>query len=301
MLHEPMSPEPATDDTRAHCETGQNAAEAQLGFSLVRHRFGSDRTDLECWVAAPKNGIVTGAPIVAVHGITRDAREQAKLLAPACCAAGRAVIAPHFRKRPWPSYQRLVAGQRADLALIKLLTAPALAAFGLSADLRFHLFGYSGGAQFAHRFALLYPGRARSLTIASAGWYTFFDDEPFPYGLGEQTNRNSADWGGRMRDNLPAFLTIPTLVAIGGRDCVVDKNTRSGPRIDRQQGRSRIARARNWSRAMAVASRAAGVEANVRFEVLTGCGHSFGECVRAGGLDHLVAEAANAAESGAEA
>ena len=46
---------------------------------------------------------------------------------------------------------------------------------------RVDLVGFSGGAQFAHRFAMLYPGCVRRVVVAAAGWYTYIDpSRPFP-------------------------------------------------------------------------------------------------------------------------
>ncbi len=305
-----MSEEAAAAENEPAVQDGGGA----LGpaFRLSALRFDQAPGELSCWIAQPAKNL-SGAspkpPLVAVHGITRDARQQAKLLAAAVCATGRTIIAPHFPSDRWRPYQRVVAGPRADLALLRLMDRPELAAFtrpDMRATPTFHVFGYSGGAQFAHRFALLHPERVRSLTIASAGWYTFPDDAPFPYGFGPPRQRPCdgwshgpvADWGARMRGNLGAFLDIPTLVLIGGRDCVVDRNTRRGADIDRQQGRARIARARNWSRAMASAAEAMRCHPHMEFRVLPGCGHSFADCVRIGGLDGIVVDAVSDAETG---
>lgn len=279
----------------------------------VRHISGGE-TGLSCWVAEPSNPPARSmAPLVAVHGIAREAKDHATLLAHSICATGRTVIAPLFYKKTWRRYQRAVVGGRADLALLDLLTrleTEAAPCTRSAPDGSFHLFGFSGGAQFAHRFSMLHPHRVRTLTLASAGWYTFPDDAPFPYGFGPGQKKaqttpaaapaDATDWGGKMAANLPSLLNIPTHVTVGARDCVIDKNTRQGEAIDRQQGRTRIGRARKWASAVEKAARTRGAPSNVTFSILSGCGHGFAECVRKGELDRLILKQITAASSRVE-
>ena len=277
----------------------------------VRYISGGE-TGLSCWVAEPSNPPARSmAPLIAVHGISREAKDHATLLAHSICATGRTVIAPLFDKKTWRRYQRAVVGGRADLALLDLLTrleTEAAPCTHSAPDGSFHLFGFSGGAQFAHRFSMLHPHRVRTLTLASAGWYTFPDDAPFPYGFGSGQEKaqsahatapaHATDWGGEMAANLPSFLRIPTHVTVGARDCVIDKNTRQGAAIDRQQGRTRIGRARKWTRAIETAAQKSGASSNVTFSILPGCGHGFAECVRKGELDRVILKQIAAASSG---
>ena len=49
-----------------------------------------------------------------------------------------------------------------------------------------HLFGFSGGAQLAHRFAMLHPHLTAAVYAMAAGWYLLPDESiPYPYGLGD--------------------------------------------------------------------------------------------------------------------
>ena len=151
----------------------------------------------------------------------------------------------------------------------------------------FELFGYSGGAQFAHRFAMLYPHLVERLTVASAGWYTFPDTAAFPYGLAPRPGR-ADNWGPCLAAGLDGFLGIPIQVCVGARDGVPDANTRSGPDIDRQQGSDRVTRAHRWAEALRQTAGARGITARIDLAVLPGCGHDFRDCIRLGGLDALV-------------
>ncbi|MEM7496854.1 MAG: alpha/beta hydrolase [Pseudomonadota bacterium] len=247
-------------------------------------------TGLSAWVALPERRGPDPTPLIAVHGIKRGARAQAAGFAARASAAGRPVVAPLFDTARWPLYQQAVRRGRADLALATLLDDLGLA--GLPGTGRIDLFGYSAGAQFAHRFAMMHPQRVRRLSLAAAGWYTFPDDAPFPYGLGARRTvagrSDSVDWGALMAARLAEFLAIPKLVAVGGADTLSDETLRRGAEIDRHQGANRVARARTYAAALEDAAAARGIATPPpRLTILPGVTHDFTECL-AGGLATLV-------------
>ena len=250
-------------------------------FTLIR-RPAKDSGSLACWLAMPRSLSPEAPPLVAIHGIRRGARDQAELFAARAAAAGRPVIAPLFDEDNWRRYQQVVRKKRADLALLALMTELRLS--GIWRTPRFELTGFSGGAQFAHRFAMLYPELVARLTVASAGWFTFPDDARFPYGLAARPGRPD-DWGPRLAAGLDRFLRLPIQVCVGAKDNVQDINTRSGPKIDRQQGRDRVTRAKRWAAALRRAAGERGIVPQVEVAVLPGCGHDFRACVLEGGLD----------------
>jgi pimeloyl-ACP methyl ester carboxylesterase len=233
----------------------------------------------------PSDPAPDAEPLVAVHGILRNAEEQARLFARRAASLQRPVIAPLFANDAFPRYQRAVGSARADLALLDLLDVLA-AEMGL-ATRRFALFGFSGGAQFAHRFAWLYPHRVSRLSVAAAGWYTFPDSAPFPYGLAAAKQPN-LDVGANLRANLRDFLDLPIDVLVGSADNLVDKQTRSGPEIDAQQGRDRVSRAGRWTNALRAEALALGLDPRIAVHMLPGCGHNFRQCVEIGGLDAII-------------
>jgi len=231
---------------------------------------------LSCWVAEPKHQKVEKAPLVAIHGLHRRAKSQARLLAPYAATAGQTVVAPRFGRNEWPLYQQATRKGRADLALLSLLDD--LRMVGACRSDQIELCGYSGGAQFAHRFAMLYPHRVLRLTLIAAGWYTFPDTSPFPYGLGAPTSHSSG-WCLNDVEDLQPFLRLPIRVLVGTEDNVVDENTRSGVSIDAQQGITRRERATRWVAAIRDAAHRCGVTPNITLTELKGCGHDFRSCI----------------------
>ncbi len=282
-----LMPSPPTPFDPRHACIGVTRADTDTHLVW---RPGRGARGLSCWIALPPNvasSLDTEArPLVAVHGIHRGARAQAKGFAARAGIQQRIVIAPLFDAEAWPRYQQVVRKGRADIALLELLRD--LHVYGLVPTERVDLFGYSGGAQFAHRFAMLHPQRVGRLTLSSAGWYTAPDDGAFPYGLGPGTGGDSA-WGPRLAARLDEFLRLPITVAVGARDDVVDQNTRSNKVLDQTQGRTRVERAARWVAALDRAARARGLsDPDLRHELLPGCGHDFNDCLTRGGLAALV-------------
>lgn len=223
-----------------------------------------------------------GSPwLVAVHGINRDAREQVALLREVAARTGVSLVAPLYDEQNFPRYQRLGVGggeRRADLALLGIL-ADVEARFGAATP--FNLFGFSGGAQFAHRFALAHPQRVRRLVVAAAGWYTMpAPERAYPYGTRTRSERHEPVL------QLERFLQIPTLVLVGSRDCERDRALRKRKHLDRDQGRHRLARAQTWVAALRESARSHGAPAgNFRLDLLDEIGHSFADAVCNGELD----------------
>lgn len=219
---------------------------------------------------------LAGAPlIVSVHGIARNAAAHAFRLVEEAERYGLSVVAPLFDKAQYGQYQQLEdarTGMRSDLALLDILDAARRLS---SADHgRILLFGYSGGAQFAHRFVMAHPGRVASAVLVGAGWYTFPDLEAaYPYGL--DTRRA----GFAVRLDTEGFARVPQHVIVGDLDVRRDSSLRRSKRLDRTQGRTRLERAQRWVRAMQAFAPGEQADVNPTYDTLSGVGHSFVDSV----------------------
>lgn len=223
--------------------------------------------------------------LVLVHGITRRAAEQIFRFRDEADRTRIVLVAPHFPKTTYGQYQQAVdrRGPRADLALIDIV-ADVADSLGAGSS-KVHLFGFSGGAQFAHRFALIHPERVASISLASAGWYTMPDEKrPFPLGIATHPV------AGETFD-LRAFLAVERHVYVGGEDRFQDDALRKSPRLDRLQGSNRVRRAKAWSKAMDAASERLGaIPPSSTFELLKGVGHSFASSAKRRSLPSRVVE-----------
>jgi pimeloyl-ACP methyl ester carboxylesterase len=229
----------------------------------------------------PANGAAKCPLMVCVHGYTRQPLDHLQAFAPAANAAGFALLLPLFRDSgPHRTYQQLVhprRGTRSDLALLEAIDGIAKD-HGLDAT-RVHLFGYSGGAQFVHRLALLHPQRVASLGIGAAGWYTWPDTvQAWPQGLADAPGTEGC------APDMPAFLRLPIALWVGERDDGPDAHLREDPELNSVQGTNRLERARRWAAAIREQAAQRDIEACVSLEVLPRAGHDFLACHRKAGL-----------------
>lgn len=253
------------------------------GAGTIRFAVLPGQPQRQFYVMIPSSAKPNGPLLIVVHGISRRAIEQIGSFAGHARQIGLTLIAPLFERAEYGQYQQVIdsRGNRADLALFEMVDAIA-SQTGCDGQ-RFHLFGFSGGAQFAHRFAMLHPQRVRSLSIAAAGWYTMPNaDLPYPYGIGTHPLPNGAF-------HLERFLSIDRHVFVGSADRVRDDSLRSSEKLDRLQGTSRLERAQRWIAAMDGASETASVQPDSStFEILAGVGHSFASATRRRALPRRV-------------
>jgi poly(3-hydroxybutyrate) depolymerase len=247
--------------------------------------LGAD-PEQEYFLFVPSSGGHEAPVLVAVHGISRNAREQAKLFSSQCENLGVVLVAPYFPMERYADYQRLGRagrGRRADHALDAIIEEVEWSTGACATPM--YLFGYSGGAQFVHRYTMAYPHRVARAVVASAGWYTLPKPRRrFPHGI-----RPSRELPG-VRFDAEEFLRVPITVIVGDRD-TRGMGLRRNARVNRQQGKTRVARARNWVQAMWKAAEEHRLEPRVSYEEIPGGGHSFPDLMKRGRLGARVFEA----------
>ena len=217
--------------------------------------------------------------LVVVHGHGRTTT-LAEAFAKPAAREELLLLAPIFDVENYESFQILrgPSGPRGAADALNVAHEDAARLFGVVPG-PFLLVGMSGGAQFAHRYAMCFPGRVAALVAVSAGWYTMPDPGvTFPYGCAE-----SDDMPGGIA-GLDGFVRIPIRVMVGEKDTRRDVLLRRSAAIDRVQGRNRLERAKAWVQAISDCASSLGVDSPVALEVLPGCGHSAREAVRKGQL-----------------
>lgn len=243
-----------------------------------------DRADYFLYV--PRSLGASPEILVAVHGISRNAEDYAKLLAPYADIYGVIVIAPYFPREVFRDYQRLGRvglGRRADHTL-EAMVAEVRKSYP-NARPGISLFGFSGGAQFAHRYAMAHGEKVNRVVIGAAGWYTFPTyGQGFPYGI-RPTRRLF-----RTYFNPHEFLEVPMHVIVGSDDGNRSGSLNTAPQINRQQGYTRVERAKSWVAAMQAKAVQKGYEPRVSIEIIPGARHSFVESVQNYGLGDRIFE-----------
>lgn len=226
------------------------------------------------------------AVLVSVHGISRNAWTHACKLGRPASARGAIVVAPLFDAERFPDYQQLgrrrgecpVDALHAILDDVSTVTGVAIGTFAL--------FGYSGGAQFAHRYVLFHPRRVSFLVVGSAGWYTLPDSrQRYPAGT------RGATVGACGMPDVDGFLRTPMLVVVGDADAERDGTLNRAPCVDRTQGATRIERAQSFVNCVRTAALRRGYTPQVSLQLLAGGTHDFEQNVRTAALARRVTDA----------
>ncbi len=239
----------------------------------------------EYFVYAPASAGRDAPLLVVVHGISRNAREPAKLLARFADTWGVVLVSPLFSAERYPDYQRLGqgrVGKRPDVTL-GAIVAEVAAATGASAA-RVHLFGFSGGARFAHRYAMANPDRVARAAIVCAGAYTFPDpDVRFPQGIGP-----SPDHPG-LHFDLEGFLHVPVCVIVGRQDAR-DGADRRLEEVGSKASETPNQNALRWLAAMQAAAENRQLESQVSLLEIEGSSHSLKSLMKGGVLGNAAFE-----------
>lgn len=250
----------------------------------ISKRVLGDASHQQYFLYVPQRGGAHAPVFVTVHGISRNAREHAERFASFAERYGVVLIAPYFSQDRFPDYQRLGRtgkGERADWALDSIVDEVGHLT-GAQTDKLF-LFGYSGGAQFVHRYALAHPKRVAKIVLGAPGWYTFPDPTvKYPKGIA-QTKRLP-----NVTFDPASFLTIPTRVLVGKRDVRQDVALNTSPKIVQQQGSTRLERGEQWIAAMTHAAETQGLKTPYTFQTLPRSRHSFTQSMVRGGMGEAV-------------
>lgn len=222
--------------------------------------------------------------LVVMHGLSRDGRSHRDDWVRQVGDRNVVVLVPEFPKASYPDSGAYNIGNVVDggvpqprdqwtFHLVEALFDRVVADLGSTAQ-DYALFGFSGGAQFVHRFVELMPRhRARVAVAANAGWYTMLDEDvPFPYGLDGAPVRS---------DELARAFAANLVVILGARDADPnDPSLRRDARTD-EQGRQRLERGRTFFRTAQALAREHSFAFGWRLHVEPGLAHSHAGAARA--------------------
>uniref|UniRef100_A0AAU2VJQ6 Poly(Aspartic acid) hydrolase n=1 Tax=Streptomyces sp. NBC_00008 TaxID=2903610 RepID=A0AAU2VJQ6_9ACTN len=212
----------------------------------------------------PRGHSNTGEPrtlVVAVHGTRRDVGQVRDHFADFAEEHDCVVLAPLFPAgvtgpNDLDSYKFLTApGFRADLLLLDMIEEAA-DRWHIRTD-RFHLHGFSGGGQFAHRFFYLHPHRLASLSVGAPGRTTLLDTRTRWW----RGTADNAELFGTAPDTT-AMADVPVQLVVGEDDThieVWEGAEQPGSRMDRTSELRQ-----NWDRH--------GI--TTRLDIVSGAGHS---------------------------
>lgn len=227
----------------------------------------------------PNNVPAHRSMLVALHGTERNVPLLRSLFEEFSERFGVLVVAPHFpagigHARDVDAYKYVRAlGVNYDEVLLHIVDEVA-ARYDCDRN-RVLMFGFSGGAHFAHRFWYLYPDRLRALAVAAPGSVTLPNqDSDWWVGVRDLPRRF-----GRTAD-FTAMSAVPTLLVVGSDDTSTELIThdRSSPywmEGANAAGRTRVDRLRTLHGAL----RARGIE--TKLLELPGVTHTYAPLVTA--------------------
>ncbi|MEM7077103.1 MAG: hypothetical protein AAF513_00620 [Pseudomonadota bacterium] len=221
--------------------------------------------------------------LILIHDAARDVEGMLSWFASPAQGRDINLIAPVFDARTYEDYQRLGRNgleARADRALLEILND--VRDLGFALPQRVPIFGFSAGAQFAHRFALSHGHQLSALICASAGWYTpLSQSQTYPYGLGASEHLSD------LRFDSAALLQMPTLTLVGEDDQQTDGQVCQHELIA-EQGETRLERARWWHAHLRGRAQLRGTHQRHVLEILPNSDHRFARCALRGQLPELV-------------
>ena len=178
-----------------------------------------NKPDVELYYKLP-NEINNDTKLVfVIHGASRDVKRYLEAWLEQSKDKNVILVAPFFSKDSFQYYNTLglasSSGKTFKNSKTKLTNSISsfFTFFKSKYDLKtetYRIFGFSGGSQFVHRYMMYGTDeRVELAAIGSAGWYTFLNNEPFPFGITNMpVDKNRLDW----------FLSREVLFIVGKND-----------------------------------------------------------------------------------
>lgn len=171
------------------------------------------------------------------------------------------LLAPTFRySSDWQNPNTVAQEDPRLVATLNQMTEEVVQYIGMPVKSQLLLYGFSRGAQLAHRYALMYPEKTLSVAVISGGSYTLpfrdttdaklagylqpFEREgiiSFPFGVGDLENYSGKTF------NEVAFKRVNFWVQVGQLD---NKNSEVSRAYDSYIGLNRVERATNFYNAL---------------------------------------------------
>lgn len=205
--------------------------------------------------------------IVTVHGSDYAHEEMCRYFSELGRETNSVVLAPLFGPtsgaHPDPDGYKGLRSGHADYDRVLLDVIDEVAnRFGANTE-RFSLFGFSGGAQFAHRFLYVYPQRLRAVSIAAPGMVTLIHPTQR---LWVGTSNLHEEFGREL--DLEAIRCVKTQLLVGSVDDAPHFGA-AGEVAYNFAGRNRVERLES----LALNYRSNGVSCESR--IVEGAGHDF--------------------------
>ncbi len=206
-----------------------------------------NKPDVELLYKLPKEINKDTKVLFIIHGASRDVNKYLEAWIDDAENKNIILVAPHFTKDSFKYYSTLglasSSGKMMDDSKTNLSNSIGLffnifkSKYSLSTD-KYLIFGFSGGSQFVHRYMMYGKDtRIEKAVLGSAGWYTFLNNEPFPFGIKNMPlDKKRIDW----------FLSREVLFILGKSDNDPNHPTLNSNKKAIEQGEHRYERGQNY-------------------------------------------------------
>ncbi len=206
-----------------------------------------DKPDVEILYTLPKEINNQTKVLFIIHGNSRDVKKYLNLWLEDAKDKNVILVAPHFSKENYPNFGTLQIAKSSGKILndqsnnltnsISSFFTYFKSKYNLESS-TYRIFGFSAGSQFVHRY-LMYgkDTRTEKAVLGSAGWYTFLNEEKYPYGTKNMPiEKERYEW----------FLSRRVLFILGNKDNDPNHPTLNLSKGAKKQGNNRYERGQNY-------------------------------------------------------
>ena len=247
-----------------------------LSDNVQRVLYASwDKPDVEILYRLPKEINENTKVIFIIHGNSRDVERYINLWLEPSKDKNVILVAPHFTRSNYSNFGTLQIARSSGKILknqsnnLKNSLSLFFTYFKNKYNLQtstYSIFGFSAGSQFAHRYLLFSDDiQVDRVVLGSAGWYTFLNNEPYPYGMRNMPiERERYEW----------YLSREVLFILGAKDNDPNHESLNNSKGAKQQGSNRFERGQNYFKNLVIFSEENEIAFRWRYKVIDDLDHS---------------------------
>lgn len=247
-----------------------------LSDNVQRVLYASwDKPDVEILYRLPKEINENTKVIFIIHGNSRDVERYINLWLEPSKDKNVILVAPHFTRSNYSNFGTLQIARSSGKILknqsnnLKNSLSLFFTYFKNKYNLQtstYSIFGFSAGSQFAHRYLLFSDDiQVDRVVLGSAGWYTFLNNEPYPYGMRNMPiERERYEW----------YLSREVLFILGAKDNDPNHESLNNSKGAKQQGSNRFERGQNYFKNLVIFSEENKIAFRWRYKVIDDLDHS---------------------------
>ena len=247
-----------------------------LSDNVQRVLYASwDKPDVEILYRLPKEINENTKVIFIIHGNSRDVERYINLWLEPSKDKNVILVAPHFTRSNYSNFGTLQIARSSGKILknqsnnLKNSLSLFFTYFKNKYNLQtstYSIFSFSAGSQFAHRYLLFSDDiQVDRVVLGSAGWYTFLNNEPYPYGMRNMPiERERYEW----------YLSREVLFILGAKDNDPNHESLNNSKGAKQQGSNRFERGQNYFKNLVIFSEENEIAFRWRYKVIDDLDHS---------------------------